>query len=113
VFQWMFIIAARLFDRDPKGLWGPLCLVSVILARMVPSPTWLEINLNAIRGNVRRLRELAGSADVMAVVKANAYGHGAVEVSRAAAEAGAAWLGVGRAKGWNCGRLDCRRCRSW
>jgi alanine racemase len=64
---------------------------------MVPSPTWLEIDLNAIRANMRRLRELAGEAGVMAVVKANAYGHGAVPVSRAAAEAGAAWLGVARA----------------
>ena len=64
---------------------------------MIPSPTWLEIDLNAIRANLRRLRELAGEAGVMAVVKANAYGHGAVAVSRAAAEAGAAWLGVARA----------------
>jgi alanine racemase len=62
-----------------------------------PSPTWLEIDLNAIRNNVRRLIALAGGAGVMAVVKANAYGHGAVPVSQAAAEAGAAWLGVARA----------------
>ncbi|MEP7357131.1 MAG: alanine racemase [Anaerolineales bacterium] len=64
---------------------------------MTPSPTWLEIDLNAIRTNVRHLRHLAGTAGLLAVVKANAYGHGAVAVSRAAAEAGAAWLGVARA----------------
>jgi alanine racemase len=57
--------------------------------------TWVEIDLAAIRHNVRRMRALTG-ARVMAVVKANAYGHGAAEVSRAAAEAGADWLGVAR-----------------
>ncbi|MDR3359716.1 MAG: alanine racemase [Bifidobacteriaceae bacterium] len=52
------------------------------------------VNLDAIRHNVARLAEMAGGADVMAVVKANGYGHGAVPVARAAIEAGAAWLGV-------------------
>ena len=58
--------------------------------------TWLEIDLAAIRRNLRQLVELAGGAPIMAVVKANAYGHGAVPVARAAAEAGAAWLAVAR-----------------
>ncbi len=58
--------------------------------------TWVETDLGAIRHNARRLRELAGGAALMAVVKANAYGHGAVGVARAAAEAGADWLGVAR-----------------
>ena len=53
-----------------------------------------EIDLDAIAHNVRILREHAGSAQVMAVVKADAYGHGAVEVGRAALAAGAAELGV-------------------
>ena len=54
-----------------------------------------EVDLGALRRNVSRVRHLVGSAaDVMAVVKANAYGHGAVEVARAAIEAGAAALGV-------------------
>lgn len=57
--------------------------------------TWAEIDLSAIQHNVRRLRALTG-VRLMAVVKANAYGHGAVEVSRAAARAGADWLGVAR-----------------
>jgi alanine racemase len=57
---------------------------------------WVEIDLSAIRGNTRRLVELAEGAGLMAVVKANAYGHGAAPVARAAAEAGAAWLGVAR-----------------
>jgi alanine racemase len=52
------------------------------------------VDLGAIRHNVRVLREHAGSAQVMAVVKADGYGHGAVEVARAALAAGAAELGV-------------------
>jgi len=57
--------------------------------------TWLEINLGAIQNNIRQLREIAG-VPVMAVVKANGYGHGAVEVGLAPQQSGAAWLGVAR-----------------
>ncbi|WP_442853628.1 alanine racemase [Arthrobacter sp. RIT-PI-e] len=53
-----------------------------------------EIDLEALRHNVRHLRRVAHPARVMAVVKADAHGHGAVPVARAALEAGAAWLGV-------------------
>jgi alanine racemase len=52
------------------------------------------IDLEAIRHNVRRLAAVASPARVMAVVKADAYGHGAVPVARAALSAGAGWLGV-------------------
>jgi alanine racemase len=52
------------------------------------------IDLAAIANNVRVLREHAGSAAVMAVVKADGYGHGATQVARAAVAAGAAELGV-------------------
>jgi alanine racemase len=52
------------------------------------------IDLAAIQHNVRRLRQVAEPAKVMAVVKADGYGHGAVPVARAAVEAGATWLGV-------------------
>ena len=52
------------------------------------------VDLDAIAQNVRLLRELAGSADVMAVVKADGYGHGASRVGQAAIAAGAAELGV-------------------
>ena len=52
------------------------------------------IDLGAIAHNVRVLRELAGAAQVMAVVKADGYGHGSVQAGRAAVEAGAAELGV-------------------
>jgi alanine racemase len=58
--------------------------------------TWVEVDLNAIRGNLRRMKALTGTR-AMAVVKANAYGHGLEAAARAAAEAGADWLGVARA----------------
>ena len=52
------------------------------------------IDLDAVSANVRRLRQLVGTPHAMAVVKANAYGHGAVECARAALAGGADWLGV-------------------
>jgi alanine racemase len=58
-------------------------------------PSWLEIDLSAIRNNVSRLASLTATR-VMAIVKANAYGHGLYEVARAAMEGGASWLGVAR-----------------
>jgi len=62
-----------------------------------PFPVWAEIDLQAVAGNMREIRRVtAATARVMAVVKANAYGHGAVEVSRVALANGADWLGVAR-----------------
>lgn len=52
------------------------------------------IDLGALTANVAHLRETVGTEHVMAVVKANAYGHGAVECARAALAGGADWLGV-------------------
>ncbi len=52
------------------------------------------VDLGAIAANVVHLRELIGTPHVMAVVKANAYGHGAVPVAKAALAAGVDWLGV-------------------
>jgi alanine racemase len=60
----------------------------------VPSRTWAEVDLGAIRHNVHTLKRSVGEARLMAVVKANAYGHGAVPVARAALEAGADSLAV-------------------
>ncbi|WP_234355545.1 MULTISPECIES: alanine racemase [unclassified Streptomyces] len=53
-----------------------------------------EIDLAALRANVRALRERAAGAQLMAVVKSDGYGHGAVRCAEAAREAGAAWLGT-------------------
>ncbi len=57
-------------------------------------PVWAEIDLDAIAHNVRLLRERAAPAELYAMVKANAYGHGAVAIGAAAIEASAAGLGV-------------------
>jgi alanine racemase len=57
-------------------------------------PAVAEIDLGAIRANVAALRERAGPAEVMAVVKADAYGHGLVPCARAALAGGATWLGI-------------------
>ncbi|MFI0980011.1 alanine racemase [Streptomyces sp. NPDC021093] len=53
-----------------------------------------EIDLAALRANVRSLRERAPHAALMAVVKSDAYGHGALPCARAALQAGATWLGT-------------------
>jgi len=58
-------------------------------------PAWVEIDLEAIAANVAALkRHLSERVQLMAVVKANAYGHGAEMVARTALESGATWLGV-------------------
>ena len=57
-------------------------------------PLWTEIDLDALAYNVASLKRQAGPAAVAAVVKANAYGHGAVGVARATLEAGADRLAV-------------------
>ena len=59
--------------------------------------TWVEVDLGIIEANTRRLTALT-QGQLMAVVKANAYGHGAIPVARAAARGGASWLGVARAE---------------
>ena len=59
--------------------------------------TWAEIDLDTIAGNTRAiLRHVGKGVELIAVVKANAYGHGAVPVARTALEAGATRLAVHR-----------------
>ncbi|KOU57961.1 alanine racemase [Streptomyces sp. MMG1533] len=89
------------------------------MTETAPAPTAplrarAEIDLAALRANVRALRARAAGAAVMAVVKSDGYGHGAVPCARAAVEAGATWLGTAtpeealalRAAGLN-GRIMC------
>ncbi|WP_258073452.1 alanine racemase [Arthrobacter sp. 08Y14] len=59
-----------------------------------PAERLALIDLAAVRHNVRHFVRLTSPARVMAIVKADAYGHGAEQVARAALEAGATWLGV-------------------
>jgi alanine racemase len=62
---------------------------------MFERPVWAEIDLGAISHNVRQVREvMAGNAKICAVLKANAYGHGAVTVARTVLQAGVDQLAV-------------------
>ena len=65
------------------------------MSRVATRPTWAEVSLVTLRQNFRTVVKHAGAAvSVCAVVKADAYGHGAVECSRALQAEGAKWLGV-------------------
>ena len=60
-----------------------------------PSRTWAEIDLDILAENIREIRRITSpGAEVMAVVKADAYGHGAIEVARTLLENGASRLAV-------------------
>ena len=66
-----------------------------IAKRAATRPTWAEVSLGTVRRNFRTVRTYVGkSVTVCAVVKAYAYGHGAVECSKALEAEGATWLGV-------------------
>lgn len=58
-------------------------------------PTHAVVDLSAIQHNLRYIRSLAGNKMIMAIVKANAYGHGILEVSRECVAAGVEYIGVG------------------
>lgn len=64
--------------------------------------SWVEVSLEAIARNYRAVRQVAGTqAEVMPVVKSDAYRHGAVEVSRRLQQEGARWLAVSSGmEGW-------------
>ena len=65
------------------------------LSRVATRPTWAEVSLGTLRQNFRTVVKHTGAGvTVCAVVKADAYGHGAVECSRALQAEGAKWLGV-------------------
>src|ERR1044072_5730013 len=58
-------------------------------------PTWAEIDLNQLAANFKQIKSRVGAdTRIMAVMKANAYGHGAVECARRLAAEGADWFGV-------------------
>lgn len=75
------------YGRPAPILWG-------MLSNQKYS-TWAEINLAAIENNVRLLVQ-STQAQIMAVLKANAYGHGVIPVSQAVRRAGAKWCGLAR-----------------
>jgi alanine racemase len=57
-------------------------------------PAWVDVDLDALTGNLRAIRRRAPGMRVLAVVKADGYGHGAVGVSQALEAEGVDWLGV-------------------
>src|ERR1035441_6484006 len=58
------------------------------------TPAWAEISLSALKNNFKALAKIARGSRILPVVKANAYGHGAVPVSQALLQAGAKMLAV-------------------
>ena len=63
--------------------------------RQFTRPTWAEVSLRALQGNFRAVRDLVGNdVQVCAVVKADAYGHGAERCALALEAEGAEWFGV-------------------
>jgi alanine racemase len=63
--------------------------------RVATRPTWAEVSLGALRHNFRTVQKHIGAGvTICAIVKADAYGHGAVECSRALEAEGAQWFGV-------------------
>lgn len=66
-----------------------------IAKRAATRPTWAEVSLRTLRENYRMVRDYVGkNVSVCAVVKAYAYGHGAVECAKALQAEGATWMGV-------------------
>ena len=66
-----------------------------IAKRAATRPTWAEVSLSALRQNYRTVADYVGAGvTVCAVVKADAYGHGAIECALALEQEGATWLGV-------------------
>ena len=63
--------------------------------RISGRPTWAEIHLDNLAANFEQIRNrVSPAARIMAIVKADAYGHGALECSRRLAKSGADWFGV-------------------
>lgn len=63
--------------------------------RNIVRPVWVEIDLNAVRHNLAEIRRLIGpTVEIMAVVKGEAYGHGALKIAQTSLQAGAHRLGV-------------------
>ncbi|HET9408592.1 MAG TPA: alanine racemase [Candidatus Sulfotelmatobacter sp.] len=79
----------------PPAIIAVVAGTAEILSRAATRPTWADISLTTLRQNFRTVQKHVGaSVTVCAVVKADAYGHGAVECSRALEAEGATWLGV-------------------
>jgi alanine racemase len=85
--------------------------VGVLIAdpslRQFTRPTWAEVSLRALRNNFRKVQGFVGTnVQVCAVVKADAYGHGAERCALALEAEGAKWFGVTTMKVCRCVKLD-------
>jgi len=65
-----------------------------VRAEQPARPTWVEIDLEAIANNVQLLAKMAAPAKIMAILKADAYGHGTIKVARTVLNNGSSWAGV-------------------
>lgn len=61
---------------------------------LLKRPVWAEINLQAIKNNVLEIRKIVDKKRIMAIIKANAYGHGSVEIAKTLIEEGIDFFGV-------------------
>jgi len=61
---------------------------------MVDLRAWIEVDLKAVKNNLQFIKSLAPKNQIMAVIKANAYGHGAIPIAKTVLSNGASWLGV-------------------
>ncbi len=84
-----------MWNSNYRRKGAPLSGVCVNRGHGYSRPTWVEIDLTKIASNIQEFRRsLADTVKIMAVVKANAYGHGACEVAEVALDAGVSMLGV-------------------
>jgi len=74
-------------------------------------PCWVEIDTQAFEDNYRYLKSLAGGAELLAVVKSNAYGHDLALCAPAAVRTGAEWLGVTSVEEGAAARMLCPEAR--
>jgi alanine racemase len=82
---------------DPSDADHLVCRLDGVVARAArpDRPTWVEVDLEAVAYNVRQIKEIVGpDVHVLAVLKADAYGHGAITVARTALNNGASFCGV-------------------
>jgi len=80
-------VAQQVLARQHQG-WQQVRL------RRLDRPTWVEIDLEAIAHNVRTIVARVAPARIMAILKADGYGHGAQRIAHTAVNNGATWLGV-------------------
>src|ERR1700756_5805843 len=81
--------------RADADIIANVATTAEILSRVATRPTWADVSLTTLRQNFRTVQKhVSAAVTVCAVVKADAYGHGALECSKSLAAEGAKWLGV-------------------